>query len=63
VRELGRERLDHHPAAEGGLFREVDAGHAAAAELGLGGVSAGEGALESGAEIRDSAGRFGDAGI
>jgi hypothetical protein len=55
-RELGRQHLDHHAAAEGDLGGEVDAAHPAAAELALDPVRGGEGAGEHG-EVGGTGGR------
>ena len=56
VGQLGRQDLDDHLPAERGLLGQVDAGHAAAAELALDGVGGAEGALERGAEVGDGLG-------
>jgi hypothetical protein len=60
VGQLGRQDLDHHPAAERGLLGEEDARHAAAAELALEGVGGTETALQGVAEVGDEPDRVED---
>jgi len=56
-RQLGPQHLDRHLALVFQIVREIDRRHAAASELSLDGVAAGEGGVEALAEVPQRGGR------